>query len=94
MTAAYDYERRKALGRTVRLGDLYDARSDTVCGSMLKSAIPDKILNETKNSFVKFDYIMTDRQDEKLKRCDVGAELSVCLARFFLKHFCWSNHVL
>ncbi len=69
------------MGRTVRIGDLYDARSDTFCGSMLKSEIPHKVIDDNNSPLIEFEYVEADRQDEKLSKCDVEAELSVCLQR-------------
>lgn len=69
---------RKALGRSAALGDLYDATADTFTGlSLLSSPVPPNLLETIENPSTKFDYLYSNRQDEKIKKCDVEAELAV-----------------
>lgn len=66
---------KKSLGRSAKLGDLYSATTDTFMNdSMFSTSIPETTIT---NSYTKFEFINFNRFDEKIKICDVDAELAV-----------------
>lgn len=71
---------RKAFGRSAKLGDLYDATTDTFLNeSMFSSSIPEKISTNLCTTFECY----ANRFDKITKMCDGEAELEV---RFLLEY--------
>jgi hypothetical protein len=71
---------RSALGRIAKLGDLYDARTDSFCGfSMLTGAPPLSAVTLTDNFSNRTDVIYTETLEEKGTALNIAAELQVSI---------------
>ena len=73
---------RQALGRIARLGDLYDARSDTFCATrMLQQQLPpdSPAVSKTDNPSLDTSITIVTGFHEKLKKLDVKGDLKLSI---------------
>ena len=78
--ATSDTISRQSLGRIARLGDLYDARTDTLCGTtMFKQQLPpdSSCISRTDNHSFDSSVIIASSLQEKLHKLDVKGELKL-----------------
>jgi len=71
---------RQALGRIARLGDLYDARTDTFCGTkMFNQQLPpdSPAVSKTDNHSIDTSITIVTSFHEKLKKLDVKGDLKL-----------------
>ncbi|RGB27690.1 hypothetical protein C1646_657927 [Rhizophagus diaphanus] len=69
---------RKSLGRVASIGSLYNAASDTFCGTtVFKSEYPNDSVKRVDNPHSEILYEYEDTFKEKFNKLDVGAELKL-----------------